>query len=162
MGAGTNFVTKTHDAVIAIATSFAGIGAAPGNAATNIQQGYRRFGDTENWQKSVAALTPKTTAYWASWIKQVQVAENEVYPALIIGELAMALDKDVSDDLNAYWDFAINFAAALSADANYPAGTGKPNRIWFSEGPLLQLKQSRIFIFDFGAHGNGGIEFPDP
>ena len=82
-------------------------------------------------------------------------------PARIVGELLIAVPKDTSTDLNATWDFAINFAASLCADASYQPGEAKPSRIAFTLHAVETVTMQGVAIFDFGAYGRGGIEFPN-
>ena len=155
MPAGTTLPTKTLDRIVAIA------GANSGITAARVARGYTRYADSDNLEALVAALTPETQGYFSAWLKDVTLAEYEVFPARIVGELLVAVPKDNSTDLNATWDFAINFATSLAADANYLAGESRPARITFSLHAIDVVTRQGIAIFDFGAYGKGGIEFPD-
>jgi hypothetical protein len=155
MPAGTTLPTKTLDRIVAIAGANAGI------TGSRVAHGYTRYADAENLQVLVAALTPETQGYFSAWLKDVTIAENEVYPARICGELLLAVTKDSSTDLNAAWDFAVNFAASLAADTNYQPGEAKPSRVAFSLHSIETISAQGIAIFDFGAYGKGGIEFPE-
>jgi hypothetical protein len=155
MPSGTTLPTKTLDRIVAIA------GANSGITAARVAHGYTRYADTDNLEALVAGLTPETQGYFSAWLKDVTVAENEVFPARIVGELLIAVPKDTTTDLNATWDFAINFAASLTADASYLPGEAKPMRVSFSLHAIDVVTRQGIAIFDFGAYGKGGIEFPD-
>jgi hypothetical protein len=156
MPAGTTLPTKTLDRVVAIA------GANSGITASRVAHGYTRYADTDNLEALVSGLTPETQGYFSAWLKDVSVAENEVFPARIVGELLVSVPKDTTTDLNAAWDFAINFATSLTADSSYLAGEAKPSRVSFSLHAIDVVTRQGIAIFDFGAYGKGGIEFPDP
>jgi hypothetical protein len=153
--AGTTLPTRTLDRIIAIA------GANSGITAARVARGYTRYADSDNLEALVAALTPETQGYFSAWLKDVTVAEYEVFPARVVGELLIAVPKDTSTDLNATWDFVINFANSLAADANYVPGEAKPSRITFSLHAIDVVTRQGIAIFDFGAYGKGGIEFPE-
>jgi len=155
MPAGTTLPTKTLDRIVAIASANSGI------TGSRVARGYTRYADTDNLQALVAGLTPELQGYFSAWLKDVTIAENEVYPARIVGELLLAVPKDASTDLNAAWDFAINFAASLTADTNYQPGESKPSRVAFSLHTIDTITAQGIAIFDFGAYGKGGIEFPE-
>lgn len=154
MPAGTTLPTKTLDRIVAIA------GANSGITASRVAHGYTRYADSDNLEALVAALTPETQGYFSAWLKEATVAEYEVFPAKIVGELLLAVPKDASTDLNAAWDFALNFATSLAADANYLAGEAKPARITFTLHSIDTVTRQGVAIFDFGAYGKGGIEFP--
>jgi len=151
---GTTNPTKTLDRVIAIAAAYSGIQA--------VDQGYRRFADVENFEATVQAYVSDTQGYAAFWLKEVSIAENEALPAKIVGELVMARPKDVSNNMDASWDYAIGLANALAADANYLPGESKPFRIDFSLYKIDTQETAGLIFFDFGARGNGGIHFLDP
>lgn len=153
--AGTTILTLTLDAVCTVAQNYSGI------TAARVAKGYRNYADTENYQQTVANLTPKTQAYAAFWLKRATVAQNESFPALIVGEVAMSIAKDVSDDLDAYWDYIYGLAQQLTADGNF-TGAVKPSACRFSLHSIDIIRTSGIVIFDFGAYGDGGIDFPDP
>ena len=155
MPTGTTLPTKTLDRIVAIASATSGI------TSARVAHGYTRYADSDNLEALVAALTPETQGYFSAWVKDVTLAEYEVFPAKIIGELLVAVPKDTTTDLNAAWDFAINFATNLAADANYLAGEAKPMRISFNLHSIDTITRQGIAIFDFGAYGKGGIEFPE-
>ena len=155
MPAGTTLPTKTLDRIVAIA------GATSGITSARVAHGYTRYADSDNLEALVAALTPETQGYFSAWLKDVTLAEYEVFPAKIVGELLVAVPKDTSTDLNAAWDFAINFASSLAADANYLAGESKPSKITFTLHKIDTITRQGIAIYDFGAYGKGGIEFPE-
>jgi hypothetical protein len=154
MPAGTTPPTKTLDRIVAIAGANAGI------TASRVAHGYTRYAESDNLEALVAALTPETQGYFSAWLKDVTIAEYEVFPAKIVGELLVSVPKDTSTDLNSAWDFAINFATSLAADANYLPGEAKPMRISFNLHTIDTVTRQGVAIFDFGAYGKGGIEFP--
>ena len=155
MPSGTTLPTKTLDRIVAIAAANSGI------TGSRIARGYTRYADSDNLQALVAGLTPESQGYFSAWLKDVTLAENEVYPARIVGELLLSVPKDSSTDLNTAWDFVINFASSLAADANYQPGEAKPSRVAFSLHAIDTSSTQGIAIFDFGAYGRGGIEFPE-
>lgn len=132
-------------------------------ASNRIGAGYRRFGDTENWEDTVAGLSPETQAWFDLEIDTVTLAENEVFPAKLIGALFVHTPKDVSTNLSVAWDFVTAFLGEVVKSANYTSLYGIwPSKVTVRHKKTEDVDDAGITTFDLGNYGSGGIEVPDP
>src|SRR5437879_2642477 len=115
MPAGTTVFTKTLDAIVRIASANSGLAGSP----ARVVRGYTRYADTDNLENLVATLNAETQGYFSVWLKEITVAQNEVFPVRVIGELLVPVPKDVSTDLNAGWDLVAGLVGQLADPAQY-------------------------------------------
>ncbi len=149
--AGTTPATKTLDRICAIAAAYTGIGAA------RTFKGYKRFGDTENFQRLIRALTAGTQAYFWARLLDIPSRGNLGGPKnfRFAAELYMKLDKDTSDDLNTAWDYAVGLRDALETESSYGNGEFSPH-VGIGLAPVDTLEGMGILVFDFGSGIAGG------
>jgi hypothetical protein len=154
MPAGTNCQTATLDRIAAVAAAYGG------GITVTVSKGYKVYTNAENLEQLVGALTAETKGYFNLWLAKAGTAENELRDFEIHAELLVAVPKDVSTDLNAAWDFVIDFAETLANESNYDPSLlqFRPKDIEYS----LHNIRNGIAIFDFGAYGGGGITVSDP
>lgn len=155
--AGSTQQTASLDEVVAIAAGYTGITAA--------YQGYKRYTDAQNLDAIVAALTPYTQGVFSCWLKECSVANAEALPFTAVGELLMSVPKDTTVDMSQCWDFALGLATAIQNPATWEALVTPlpfPTQVRLSLHKIEVVSKVGICIFDFGAYGNGGIDFIDP
>lgn len=133
-----------------------------GGVSSRIGLGYRRFASAENFESIVTALTPSAQGWFDVELDAMAYSETDIVPVDILGALYVYIPKDVSNNLNAAWDFAYNFAAAIGAKTSYPSGTIAPSLVKFKKNSLDVVKTGGILTFDFGKFGEGAITVPDP
>ncbi|MBE7465469.1 MAG: hypothetical protein HS116_18485 [Planctomycetes bacterium] len=157
MAAGTRPETKTLDKICALAAAHAGI------TAARVSQGYKRWPETDNFDKLVRAQTAETEGYFWAALKSVRSnGQGELAILSFYAELVVKVAKDSSSDLNAAWEFALSLRDQLQAEANY--GNGEfPARITIGLVSIDAVQGMGIAVFDFGTGEAGGsMEVADP
>ena len=157
--------TSTTFTYACVASNVSSAAVSPtGCVSKRLSIGHRRWGDTENFEASVAALAAETQGHFRLALKSVGTMAMDAMPARIIGSLHVFVGKDTNSDLINAWELAITIAQALTTESNYDITTGEmwPKEVTYSFHKLEVLENKGIAIFDFGEYGGGGIEFLDP
>lgn len=177
--AGQTTLTKYMDAIGNIARAFDGVGLTGSPKVLTVVPGYKRYAESESFQNAieasiaVAPIAPpasQPTGYFSYWIRDVEFMSLDIRPGNIVGELALFVPQNVNTDMNAAWDFVVNFIAVLGDPANFQASAGYASISLPTPGPIrcsfkgLDARASGggIALFDFGNYGSGGIQIPDP
>ena len=147
---------KTASNVASVAVSLiAGV-------SKRISQGFKRWGDTENFEALAAALTSQAQGYFWAAIKRVSsqggLRQRNIELA---AELVVALPKDTSADLNTAWEMAMALRDDLELPSNFTDGEF-PAKASVGLHKILDIETAGILIFDFGAYGGGGLVIADP
>lgn len=155
--AATKLPTKCLEGVARIAAAQVSIGAG------RVKIGYANYADGYNWEDAIRGLAAQTQGFFSCWLKACTgMGELENGIVQIAGELAVYCPKDTSSDLIAAWELALALAEALYTQSNYIDGEVKASSVSVSLHKLLTDGGPGIAVFDFGAYGNGKIEFLDP
>lgn len=150
-------LTKTFNRICTIAEGYTGI------TAARVLRGHERFTDLENFYKRVRALTAGSQAYFWASIKAVPsqgALQRQIWR--FSAELYMALNKDATDDLTVYWEYAMALQAALETEATYGNGEHCPH-VSIAIAPVDVMGGLGMVVFDFGSGRYGGsMEVIDP
>lgn len=119
--------------------------------------GYKRWADDENFDKIVRSKTAETQGhFWAALKNVAHEGENEKAVFSVAAELAIAVTKDVSSDLNLAWEFAFSLRDALQASGNYNAGSEFWPVITIGMMGVDVSQGMGLIVFDFGLGDAGG------
>lgn len=150
MPAGTTALTKTLDRICAIAAGESWIGAG------RTFKGYKRFGDGENFDALVRALTAESQGYFWCAIKGVRGnGKLETATYIYAAKLYVRFNKDASSDLNAVWDKAYDLFEKLQDITSYVDGEFAP-KITVALEKADAVQGMGIAVFDFGDGSAGG------
>jgi hypothetical protein len=135
--------TKTLERLLAQAKTVSGIG------NDRAKAGYIRYGESDNLDALVAALTAHTQGYFSLWLRGVESrGQNEMQTFRYAGELLIRVPKDTSADMTAGWELAMALKDALELRSAYGASEHSP-RVTAELREIAVAESLGMAIFDF-------------
>ena len=123
----------------------------PAGVSKRASIGYKRWSDADNFEAEIRALSSLSQGYfWAAIDEDKSRGLNEMKSLSFVGELVIYCPRELSNDLNTAWEFALGIRDAIERAENFQIGEFRA-QVGVKLRDLGKTNNGQVAIFDF--HG---------